>query len=418
MDSPDISRDADRIPILYVITSSLSLRLLRGQLGYLKAAGFDVTVACSPGEELADACKHEGVRTISVPMAREIAPWQDLLALWSLRKIMRQLRPSIVNVSTPKAGLLGGLAAWACGVPCRSYTLRGLRCETTTGPPRLGLILCEFVSCLCANRVICVSQGLRQKAVAMRLVKLGKTIVLGSGSSNGVDESRFAPDAERSRHAAQLRQRLGIPDEAPVVGFVGRLTHDKGISELVEAYARLRACFSELRLLLVGDFEKGDSLPQAVVRYIDSEPRIIKVGFVKDPSLYYHVMDVLALPSHREGFPNVALEAQAAGKPVVAARSTGVVDAVIDGTSGILVPVGSTGGLTEALKLLLKNTNLRTALGNAGRERVQREFRQERTWETLVQEYLQLLRAKGLFIPNEIIRNAASTEAESVVVSA
>jgi glycosyltransferase involved in cell wall biosynthesis len=394
-----ISRNTDRVRILYVITSSLSLRLIRGQLGYLRETGFDVAIACSPGEELADARIQEGAWTISVPMARKISPWQDLVSLWTLWKVMRQLRPLIVNVSTPKAGLLGGLAAWACRVPCRSYTLRGLRYETTTGPARFGLMLCERITCLCASRVICVSQSLRQKAVAMGLVKPERAIVLVSGSSNGVDESRFAPGTERSQHAARLRQSLGIPRESPVVGFVGRLTHDKGISELVEAYSSLRRRFAELRLLLVGDFEEEDSLPQAIRRYIEIEPRIIKPGFVEDPAPYYHVMDVLALPSHREGFPNVVLEAHAAGKPVVAARSTGVIDAVIDGVTGIQFPIGDVSALTSALQLVLEDRTLATSLGSAGRERVRREFRREKIWNAIRREYLRLLHSRGLPIP-------------------
>jgi len=278
-------------------------------------------------------------------------------------------------------------------------------------------MLSEFVACLSAHRVICVSQSLRQKAVAMGLVKPERTVVLGSGSSNGVDESRFAPGADRSQHAAQLRKRLGIPLQAPVVGFVGRFTRDKGVAELIEAYSRLRRCFAELRLLLVGDFEKGDSIPPAIRHYIETESQIIKPGFVQDPTLYYHVMDVLALPSHREGFPNVVLEAHAAGRPVVATRSTGVEDAVIDGVTGILVPVGDAGALTEALGLLLKDTKLASTLGSAGRERVRREFRQERIWEALVQEYLWLLRAKGLSIPSHSSPNADSITAENTLVS-
>src|SRR5712692_2664121 len=119
--------------LVYVVTVSLNLTLIRGQLRYLREAGFDVMVVSGPGRELDDDAAREGAQTVAVPMAREIAPVQDLVSVWRLWRTIRRLRPHITNVSTPKAGLLGGLAAWLGGVPCRVYTLRGLRWETTTG---------------------------------------------------------------------------------------------------------------------------------------------------------------------------------------------------------------------------------------------------------------------------------------------
>lgn len=416
MDTPQISPDPTPVRVLYVLTSSLSVRLIRGQLDYLRKAGFEPTLVSSSGEELASAHVLEGIQTVSVPMVREISPCRDLLSLWWLRRVIHHLRPTITNVATPKAGLLGGISAWVCRVPCRFYILFGLRCETTTGFKRRLLLLTERIACLCAHRVICVSESLRQKALALGIVDAGRTLVLGSGTNNGIDAGRFAPTAELLRRAGQLRQQLGIPPEAPVVGFVGRLTRDKGVSELLEAYSRLRGCFPELRLLLVGDLEKGDPLPVEIRRYIESEPQIIHPGFVQNPALYYHVMDVLALPTHREGFSNVVLEAHAAGKPVVATRATGVVDTVVEAVTGILVPIGDAEGLANALALVLKDKVLAARMGNAGRERVRSEFQQERIWEALAQEYSQLLRAKGLSVPGPATQNAVSAVAASAAV--
>ena len=147
--------------------------------------------------------------------------------------------------------------------------------------------------------------------------------MLASGSANGVDLSRFFPTPERRAAAAEKRRKLGIPDSVPVVGFVGRLTRDKGIVELVEAYSELKTSFPELRLLLVGSFEKEDPLPPSVRRAIEEDPQIVCTNFVEDTSIHYHIMDVLALPSYREGFPTVALEASAAEKPIVGRRRHG-----------------------------------------------------------------------------------------------
>lgn len=385
--------------ILQVSTSPISLRLMRGQLAFLDDAGFDVLAATSPGEELEAVKRDEKIESFAIPMAREASPWGDLKSLAGLYRVMRRVRPSITNVGTPKAGLLGGLAAWLSGVPCRVYTLRGLRCETATGFKRRLLLLCEFIACRCAHSVVCVSESLRQKAVELGVVNPERIKVLASGSSNGVEIDRFAPTVECLQRAAELRRRLAIPPRAPVVGFVGRFTRDKGLPELFVAFSQLRRTSPDLRLLLVGDYEEGDPLPWKLRHDIETHPHVLRTGFLKDTALYYQLMDVLALPSHREGFPNAVLEAHAAGKPVVAARATGIVDAVVDGVTGKLVPVGDTEALTQELELLLKDKNLAEAMGQAGLMRVRREFPRERVWEALAQEYAQLLLSRGLSLP-------------------
>ena len=384
--------------IVYVVTSSLGLGFLRGQVNYFRDSGYSVIVISSPGDACASAVA-SGEPTIPVPMAREISPLRDLLALWRLWRIMRRLRPAITNVSTPKAGLLGGLAACFAGVPCRIYTLRGLRCETLTGVSRRLLLLTERIACLCAHRVLCVSHSLRRQAVALGVLDLEKSHVLGSGSSNGVESSRFDLDETKASEVIELRERLGIRQDAPVVGFAGRFTRDKGIAELLQAASLLRTRFPELRLLLVGDGDEGDRLPPEIRLRISADPNIICSGFVADPAPYYHLMDVLALPTHREGFPNVVLEANAAGKPAVVTDATGAVDSVIDGVTGFIVRVGDSTALAEALQKLLDDRMLLACMGKNGRKRVLAEFHPKHIWEDLGAQYQSLLEAKGFRVP-------------------
>lgn len=389
---------SNRLQIVNIVTSSLSVRFLDVQSEYLAERGYETVIVSSPGAEL-EKLQTKRVSTVEVPMARTISLGRDLVSLVRLTRAMIDLRPTITNVATPKAGLLGGIAAWLCRVPCRYYTLHGLRCETTTGVKRKVLLLSERIACLCAQRVICVSKSLRQKAIDLRVVDGGRTVVLGSGSCNGVDAKRFAPTAEASRRASRIREELGIAANAPVVGFVGRLTRDKGISELVEAYCELRKERPELRLLLVGELEEGDPLPDRIRTLLEKDPGIVRTGFVADAADYYHVLDVFAFPTYREGFGNVTLEAHAAGKPVVAARATGVPDAVIDGVTGLVVPVGDARALASALKRVIQDRKLAAALGAAGRERALREFRPEMVWDALAEEYARMLEAKGLRVP-------------------
>src|SRR5467141_1211771 len=395
----DFCDGSGRPRMVYVRTAALAVRFLRGQLRYLREAGFDVTVIASRGEELATIPEAEGVRAISVPFSRGISLRKDLISLWDLWRVIRRIRPTITNVGTPKAGLLGGLAAFFAGVPCRLYTLRGLRLQTMTGIQRRVLLFAERLACLSADRVICVTNSLRQEAVALDLVSPQRSVVLGSGSSNGVDVSRFDLDQAERQKVVELRSKLGIPHGAPVVGFVGRFTCDKGIEELLEAFSALRKRMRELRLLLVGDFEEGDSPPPDIVQRIKTDPNIICPGFVADPALYYQVMDVLALPTHREGFPNAVLEANASGKPAVVTKATGAVDSVIDGVTGFIVPVGDSIALANALAKLLYDPSLAKSMGQTARARAAAEFRQETIWAGMLGECRRLLVAKALPLP-------------------
>jgi glycosyltransferase involved in cell wall biosynthesis len=392
-------RETRTTRVLYLVTSSLSAVLLRGQLRYLSQRDFEVSLASSPGENLTAICQEERVQPIAVAMAREISPLKDFFAFFRLCALMRRLHPYLTNVSTPKAGLLGGLAAFVTRVPCRVYTLRGLRWETASGLKQRVLLLAEWIACHSAHRVICVSHSVREKAIAAGSVPQSRAVVLGNGSSNGVDAERFKPTEESRQRGLELRREFAIPPDALVVGYAGRLTRDKGIPELYEAHKVLRMEFPSLRLLLLGDFEDGDPLPDAVKQSLRTDPSVVRPGFVANMCDFHQSFDVLALPSHREGFPNVILEASAAGKPVISTHATGTSDAVIDGVTGILVPVADVNALVAGLRTLFSDAALRAKMGAAGRERVIKDFSPERIWNAVAEEYLGLLQAKGLPLP-------------------
>ena len=390
------SANAKRPGLVVVLNSAIAVGFLEGQLEYFQKRGFDVTLL-SPERRDGEwtVPEPEGVATVEVPMERKMAPLRDLASLWRLWRAMRALRPVVSNVGTPKAGLLGGIAAWLNRVPCRFYTLHGLRFETASGLKRRILIYAERLACRFAHRVVCVSHSVREKAIAFGLTNRERTLVLGSGSCNGVDASRFAPNPKLIQRAAALRRQLGIPERAPVILFVGRLTRDKGIPELMEAFLQLDKQFPEVRLLLAGCFEKEDPLPADIRRRLARHPHIIFAGPVQDTPSFYAAADIVVLPSHREGLPTVVLEAQAAGRPVVGAQSTGIVDVVTDGKTGLLFPVGDVAALTRALARLITDKDLAGKLERAGQEQVNREFQQERIWDSLYRAYLEVLQKKG-----------------------
>ncbi len=390
--SQEQSRD-DRSPqrprLVIVFTSAGSVAFYFGMYEYLQSRGFDVTVISSQGPQL-DAARREGVSAIALPMQREISPLNDLISLWRLWRLFRKIRPDIVNVGTPKAGLLGGLAAFLAGVPHRVYTLHGLRLETTQGWKRALLTYAERLACRCAHRVNCVSSSLLKRALELDLVAAGKAGVVGPGTSRGVDVAGFRSTLETRRKALDTRGKLGIPEGAPVVGFVGRLTRDKGIPELYRAFASLKDRHPDLRLLLVGDFETGDPVPGNIRDAIEADHTVMRTGFVSDVAQYYHLMDVCVLPTYREGFPGVPLEAQAAGVPVVTTQATGAVDSVLDGRTGFIVPVGDVPALSASIGRLLDNPSLRESMGKAGRNWVETVFPRETIWAAHADAYEQL----------------------------
>ncbi len=385
--------------VLYVVTSSLSAVLMRGQLSYLKSKNFDIFLTSDPGPRLTSICEEEQVKAMPVAMSREISLYNDVVALFRLWRLMRRISPAITNVSTPKAGLLGGVAAFAARVPCRIYTLRGLRWETTTGLKRKVLMAAEWIACHCAHQVVCVSHNLRHAIVTAGLVSADRAVVFGDGSSNGVDHERFAPTERRRLNALSLRKRLGIEPHAPVLGFVGRITRDKGIRELYRAHKVLRREFRNLRLLLVGEFEEGDPVSGSLREAILADPSVVLAGVVEEMSDFYQVVDILVHPSYREGFPNVVLEAQAAQKPVVGARVTGTADAILSGITGLLVPVGNVDALTDAIASLLRNPEYARKVSIAARERTIERYNPLRIWEALASVYVSLLQQKGLILP-------------------
>lgn len=375
-----------------VVTHGLTAAtLMRGQLRYLATRGFDVHLLASPGADLDRAATAEGVAVHAVPMQREIAPLADLVSVERLHRRLRHLAPDLVNCGTPKAGFLGALAGAAARVPRRIHTLRGLRLETARGWRRTLLAASDRTAARLAHRVVCVSESLRQRALKLRLMPEAKACVLGAGSSNGVDTERFHPAVGEDATRGAVRRELGLHDAPEVIGFVGRLTRDKGVEDLVAAFREVGRCRPKAHLLLVGDFEAGDPVSPTIAAEIRSAPRILRTGMILEPAPYYRAMDVLALPSYREGFPNAALEAAATAIPVAGYAVTGTVDAVSDGVTGTLVPAGDLAGLSNALATYLERPERRLEHGVAGRRRVEDRFRQELVWQQWENLYRSLL---------------------------
>jgi glycosyltransferase involved in cell wall biosynthesis len=362
------------------------LHHLRPQLAGLVEAGHRVLVVCSPepGDEAIRSLP--GIDYEPLAIARPISPLRDVRALWQLTRLLRRARPDVLHSTTPKAGLLVALAGRLARVPVRLHTFTGQPWAEQAGPVRWIAQAADWLVVRLNTRCYADSRSQRDDLVARRLASCDRLHVLGPGSLSGVDLSVF--DRERLAPAAiSTRRELGIADGARVIVFVGRLTRDKGVAELVEAFASVRDRCPDTVLLLVGPDDARAPLPAAVRERIAADPRILTPGYTAEPQRFIAAADLLCLPSYREGFGSVVIEAAALGIPAVGTRIVGLSDAIVDGVTGVLVPPRDMTALAQSLADLLEDGERRLRMGEAARERARAEFDARRISRLLLDEY-------------------------------
>jgi glycosyltransferase involved in cell wall biosynthesis len=386
------------VKVAHVTTSAMSLRyLLLNQLGALRERGYAVTGVSSPGEDVA-TLEASGIAHRPVAMTRRFTPIRDLRALVALLGTMRREGFTIVHAHNPKPGLLAQLAARLAGVPVVVNTLHGFYFHDGMGPwARRFYVTLERVAALCSDVIL--SQNEEDVTTALRegIVKPHRIKLLG----NGIDLRRFDP-ARLPRDTRRLvRASLGIAEDAPVVGFVGRLVAEKGVPELLRAARLVREWVPDTVFLLVGgsDEEKPGNLSPDAARAAGVADACVFTGVRHDLPELYRAMDVFALPSHREGFPRAAMEAAAMGLPCVVSDVRGCRQVVAQGENGLLVPARDEGALAKALAELLLAPSLARLLGTEGQRRAQRDFDERKVFATVLAEYERLLREKGLPVP-------------------
>jgi glycosyltransferase involved in cell wall biosynthesis len=374
-----------RIRLCIIATIGKSVQILyAGRLEYFMANGFEVTVVCA-SSELDDAIRARGVRLFTVPFTRAITPLQDLRAIVRLYRFLRREHFDLVEVSTPKAALLGSMAARLARSRPIVHVLHGLAYQGKRG--LLGWILraSTRIPCTLSDVTLSVSPSVRDEACKDGIAARARICVLAEGSANGVDLGRFSP--RQRALGAEVRHEYGIASDSVVIGFVGRMTRDKGIDQLAEVCHALSTDFPNVVLLVVGDYEHRDRPADSTVDFLSTSASVRHVGWQADVVSFMAAMDVLVLPTYREGFPTVLLEAAALGIPTVTTDATGACDASVDGKTGLQVPIGDVNSLREALARLVRDASLREAMGFAGRKWVCEHFDQRDVWRRYVEEY-------------------------------
>lgn len=347
--------------VLHIVSVSFSLKYFVGnQFIYFKSKGYDFTVACSPSRDFFNYANEMGFNTFPIIISRNISPIQDILSIYKLYKFIKKEKFDVVVAHSPKGGLIGMIAGFLAKTPRRIFFRHGLVFETSSGLKKKMLIVIEKITGFCSHKVVNVSFSIEKVSNSLHLNSVSKNVILGKGSCNGVniDYYKFKPKSEYK--------------DKFVIGFIGRLCNDKGINELVNAIEYLDE-YENIVLLLIGPLDERDVLARGTLQKIEDNPKIIYIGEVKSTGYYYNQMDVFILPSFREGFPTVNLEASASKLPIITTKKTGCIDSIIENQTGIFTE-NDPEQIAKSIEYYIKNTELRKLHGINGREFVEANF--------------------------------------------
>ncbi|GEN66729.1 glycosyltransferase family 4 protein [Chryseobacterium rhizosphaerae] len=371
--------------VLHIVTVSFVINHFFGkQFKYLsKKTNNDYYLGCTPSEEFFQLAEPLEYTPFAVDVTRNISPITDLKAIYKIYKFIKKNNIEIVVGHTPKGGMVSMIAAALSGVKTRIYFRHGIIYETSTGLKRFLLQNIDRLSGTLATEVVCVSNSVKAISEADHLNARSKNIVLGLGTCNGIDtENKFNPEKQDEYLIKDIRNNTKITDKDFVIGYVGRLVKDKGINELIEAWKTLREEYDHIKLLLVGPIEERDSISEESKRMIENDPRIINTGFVLNAAPYFKLMDVFVLPTYREGFPTVSLEASSMNLPVLITKATGCTESIIENKTGVFIK-NNAEDIIEKIEFYIENPEMKQLHGDSGRSFVRENFEETKVWDII-----------------------------------
>lgn len=361
--------------------------LLKGQLKFMNQH-YDVIGVSGNGDAMEYLRQNEGIRTEIVEMTRRISPLKDLVATYKFYRLLKIEKPHIVHSHTPKAGIVGMLAAFLAGVPNRFHTVAGMPLLESTGFKRALLNFVEKLTYYFATKVFPNSKGLYDIILEEGFTKANKLQLIGKGSSNGIDISHFNKENISKKEQDQLKKELGITPNDFVFVFVGRMVTDKGINELALAYDKLSKICNNTKLLLVGWRENDlDPLLPETEMILNSNPNIIEAGFQADVRPYFAISNILVFPTYREGFPNVVLQAGAMQLPSIVTNINGCNEIIQHSINGLIIPVKNVDAILESMTWCLNQHDHLKEMSNNSRDLIAENYQHTYIWEELLKMY-------------------------------
>lgn len=349
---------------------------------------YDVIGVSGNGDAMEYLRQNEGIRTEIVEMTRRISPLKDLVATYKFYRLLKIEKPHIVHSHTPKAGIVGMLAAFLAGVPNRFHTVAGMPLLESTGFKRTLLNFVEKLTYYFATKVFPNSKGLYDIILEEGFTKANKLQLIGKGSSNGIDISHFNKENISKKEQDQLKKELGITPNDFVFVFVGRMVTDKGINELVLAYDKLSKICNNTKLLLVGWRENDlDPLLPETEMILNSNPNIIEAGFQADVRPYFAISNILVFPTYREGFPNVVLQAGAMQLPSIVTNINGCNEIIQHSKNGLIIPVKNVDAILESMTWCLNQHDHLKEMSNNSRDLIAENYQHTYIWEELLKMY-------------------------------
>ncbi|MCE7069485.1 glycosyltransferase family 4 protein [Dyadobacter sp. CY327] len=386
----------EKIKLLRITTETYSLRiLLKGQLKFMLEQGVEVSMASTPDKHVGDLVLNQGAPFYPLNLSRELTPFKDLLALFETIRLIRKIKPQVVHTHSPKAGIIGMLAAYICRVPLRMHTVAGLPLMEVTGPKRKLLDFVESLTYKCAHWVLPNSQELKKFILDNDLSPdKSKVQVIGNGSSNGIDLEYFSVTPKLLAESNEFRKAHNIGHSDILLSFMGRLANYKGVNELVAAFSELQKRHENLKLVLIGAPEDLNPLEEHTKTEIANNKSIIAVGHQHDVRKFLAASDIFVFPSYREGFPQALLQASAMGIPCIATNINGCNEMIDDGNTGILIQPKSIHAIVNACEKLINNPQDSRKMGKLAQQFVLRNFEQQQLWRAIHAFYSSNLAAR------------------------
>lgn len=382
-----------RKKLIRVTTADISLEgLLKGQLKFLNQYFDVVGLASDTQGDLKVVEEREGIRTINVPMHREISLFSDLKCLLKLYKLFRKERPYIVHANTPKGSLLSMIASWAARVPHRIYLVTGLRYLGANGKLKWVLKMMERITCCFANKVIPEGNGVKQILIKDGITKKSLDVI-HYGNINGIDADSFSLQQTELKYGKRefFRTQLGFNDNDFVFIFIGRIVRDKGMNELADAMRYMEANTRNCKLLLVGRFETElDPLDEGKEDFYRNSANVKFVGYQNDVRPFLMAADALVFPSYREGFPNVILQAGAMGLPAIVTDISGCTDIIIERENGCIIPPKDVDALKDKMSFFCTHPKEVEMMASRARRMIVSRYLQKDVWEYLLKMYKEL----------------------------